>query len=761
VTATMPETVWDGVDTSYIPDADLRIDPGLALHQDSEPVDEFLFEVLRHNLWNVNDEHGSTILKVSGSPIASTAEDFQTAILTEDAEFVFFGPRIQTQSGTMDLAIKWILENRSSNPGIHEGDIFLCNDPWVGSTHQQDVGLYAPVFHEGRLFCWVGNALHQYDIGGSTPGGFCPDATDTFVEPVSIPPIKIVEAGQRRRDIEEFYLRHSRMPDLVALDLRAQIAGNTVARNRIKALLERYGALTVKGVMRKIIDDGERTFVRRLERLQDGVWRSRSYLEVALDQDRGLYPVALQIEKRGDELIFGMEGTAEQAGALNIGFATWRSGILTAVNPMMCHDLLYATGGPLRHMRFEPIPGTVLCANRPASTSNAQIGVLITGGLATSALGRLLATDEELAHELFAPGATTQFPIDSLSGIDQWGKPYGTILLDAMLGGTGAFTFRDGVDTGGCWWDPRSLAPNVEENEHYFPILYLYRREWQNSGGAGRWRGGNSAVMAFVAHGTDLINHSTASSGVAVPTSEGLFGGLPASPCRYRFRRNSGTRASLAHQRMPADYDELSGTEEILGPKQRGIVQRLDDVMEIAWCAGGGIGDPILREPEAVLADVKADSVSERLARDVYGVVVAGDTVDDAATARRRDDIRRERGHTDGNGPRPAPDAADGPTVARVADVLVIRSDNAGGRVIACGACGHELAGPGQSYKDHANRRESPINESVAHQPDPHHWIDDDLVLREFSCPGCSTLLCTEVARTSDPPLVDIELVDP
>lgn len=166
---------WDGVNDAYIPGAAVAVDPGLRLHdQEVEEIDPFLFEVLRHNIWNINDEHGSTILKVSGSPIASTAEDFQTAILAEDGEFIFFGPRVQTMCGTMDLAVRWLLENRSANPGIGPGDMFICNDPWIGSTHQQDVGLYCPVFWEGELFCWVANALHQYDIGGSTPGASVP-----------------------------------------------------------------------------------------------------------------------------------------------------------------------------------------------------------------------------------------------------------------------------------------------------------------------------------------------------------------------------------------------------------------------------------------------------------------------------------------------------------------------------------------------------------------------------------------------------------
>src|SRR5437867_13076874 len=144
-----------------------------------------------------------------------------------------------------------------------------------------DVTLLTPVFHEGKLFCWITNVLHQYDVGGITPGSFCPNARDAFDEGILIPPIKIVERGELRRDVEGVYLRASRKPYLVALDLRAQIAGNVTATWRITQLITRYGPEVVKGVMRKIIDTGEAAFLAKMAKLPDGTWRERSYVEVA------------------------------------------------------------------------------------------------------------------------------------------------------------------------------------------------------------------------------------------------------------------------------------------------------------------------------------------------------------------------------------------------------------------------------------------------------------------------------------------------
>ena len=146
-------------------------------------------------------------MKISGSPICAYGHDFNPSILDENGDFVFFGPFLQYLSAAAGAAVKWTLEYRSENPGIRDGDVFLTNDPWVGSTHQSDVAVYAPVFWEGELFCWVANTLHQWDLGGTAPGGFNPMAQDIFWESPCIPPVKIVEQGTMRRDIEEYYLR--------------------------------------------------------------------------------------------------------------------------------------------------------------------------------------------------------------------------------------------------------------------------------------------------------------------------------------------------------------------------------------------------------------------------------------------------------------------------------------------------------------------------------------------------------------------------
>src|SRR5207253_11232757 len=125
----------------------------------------------------------------------------------------------------------------------------------------------------------------------------CPPAAEAFDKGILIPPVKIVERNEIRRDIEEIYLRSSRKPSAVALDFRAQLAGNMTAKARVLSLISRYGAETVKGVMKKILDDGERAFLGKLARLPDGVWRERTYVECCRPGDRSVHRVALTLKK--------------------------------------------------------------------------------------------------------------------------------------------------------------------------------------------------------------------------------------------------------------------------------------------------------------------------------------------------------------------------------------------------------------------------------------------------------------------------------
>jgi N-methylhydantoinase B len=256
----------------------------------------------------------------------------------------------------------------------------------------------------------------------------------------------------------------------------------------------------------------------------------------------------------------------------------------------------------------------------------------------------MMMTSPTMAPRLMAQGGSSQWPGATCSGIDQRGNPFGGFMLDPMGGGLGAFASRDGIDTGGLWFDSKGSMPNVEQVEHTLPLLYLYRKEVPDSGGAGRFRGGNAGEWAFVTHKTDQVVHATSSCGCAVPTAHGLSGGDPGAPNQYRFVGDSDIQSMLSGGHIPADIADLNGDWKTVLPKQIDIIQTIDDVYAIRWAGSAGYGDALERDPELVSQDVMEGRVTATTATVIYGVLLDDQHQPDVeGTARLRQTLVAQR----------------------------------------------------------------------------------------------------------------------
>jgi len=637
--------VWQDFREGYVPGEELDIHPDLELHTDAEDdVDPVTYNVLRHRLYTINEEHGHTLENVSGSPVAYYAQDFNPTILTAEGEVVFQGPYIQFFSPIAELQVKWVLENRSDNPGIQPGDIFLSNDPWVGSTHQPDVFFLEPIFRDGELFCWVVNTLHQYDIGGISAGSFCPSANDAFGEPTPIPPTKVVEGGDVRKDIREMYLRHSRLPELVALDFNAQVAGCRVTRERINEVIDKYGAETVKGVMNQVIDDSEQKYLQRIQKIPDGTWRAREYMEGSQTGDEEVYPVEIQLQKQGDRLIFTNEGTAEGKGVMNISYAGFRTAIMSVLNPLMLYDELFIASGAFRHIDIETTPGTLNRATwpqgcSPGGTTNIEFSI----GLLQDVMTRMLSASPELKDDIVTD--TPSMSTMAQAGVDQWGNEFGTMNLDIMGGAIGSTPQKDGVDVGGYLWGPKGPMPNIENNEQDYPILYLYKEIVEDSGAPGEQRGGATMQYGWIPHKTDGIQNIFCGNSGVTPISAGI-GAYPGVPSLNQVVEDTDVHAHLEDGNIPQSLEELDGDAQQFAPKSE-YAQSGDDVVQARNGSPPGYGDPTNRDPEAVAKDVSQERVSVTAAEEIYGVVLERDgtgyRVREDATKERRREIREKR----------------------------------------------------------------------------------------------------------------------
>ncbi|KAA9157755.1 hydantoinase B/oxoprolinase family protein [Amycolatopsis acidicola] len=718
-------------------------------------LDPLTYEVIRHRLWSITDEMGETLKKMSGSVVVTEANDFDFALCDEVGQEVQIGLYNTFLSASLDLAVYWTLQNRAENPGIHDGDMFLCNDPWVGGgLHQNDATVYAPIFFDGELFGWSSAVAHQLDIGGVAPGSWTPRAQDVFWESLPTPPIKVVRDNVLQRDVADMWTRRSRTPMLVSLDLRAKVGANNTAKARLLRLLETYGPTTVKAVMKRIMDDAEQRLRAKLRELPDGTWHATGYQEHSGQDDRGLYKIVLAMTKADDRLTFDFRGTAAQTGMINCPYSGVRAGIMSALLPMLAGDIPWAGGGLMRCFDIIADEGTMINASFPAAVGKGPVGpAWAAGNLVSECLAKMLDSRPKSRKSVQSVCGGT-FDMVALAGLDQRQYPFVSLVMDAMAGGYGAGIDRDGVDTGGAFVIPMGRAPDAEMTEFTSPVLLLWRREETDSGGPGAQRGGLSGSVCLVPHDTPApLAGVFSGTGKATTQNSGLAGGYPGNTQLDIVLRGSDVRRILADGRVPRGLDDITATHDVMGGEVETVIG-LEDAVYVHWQSGGGYGDPLHRDPEAVAEDVREAKVSEQAARAVYGVVLDGDAgVDVEATNRQRDLLWTARREAAGITAR---DGGERPDVSG-AEHLDVNQALVDGKTVVCRHCGAGLGTLGEPYLAALPRIETGPSAAGPHVwADSATYIDEQVIFRQAICPGCATALLSQVVPADHPMPADI-----
>jgi N-methylhydantoinase B len=758
--------VWDGLVHSYRPRDDwrTRVSPKLKLATDAvDDIDPVTFEVLRNRLWTINIAHGDTLTRMSGSPVFQGL-DFNMSILTEDGEAVMSAPFVQYLNAGAPLVVRYLMEHFSDAPGIEEGDVYLASDPWIGASHQMDVCVAAPLFIDGKLFAWVSNAAHQYDLGGIVPGGWPQNAPDVYSDPVMFRPFKLIERGVLRDDLEQMYRRQSRLPDMVALDMRAQLAGCQFAIRRLRETCDEFGPGVVKAAMRRILENAQLAFARKLERIPDCTVSDVFYFDEEMPGDRKTHRVQFNLTKRGDRLIVDNEGTdAQGIGPNGFTFVNFMGIVLGLSALTLLHEHTFSVGGAYRQIDFRPTPGTLTCCDYPAAVSGGVMNIISSFVRVQNSLARLMACDPELKRDLVVCGA--DHPLLVLAGADDRGNFFGTAVLEAVGAGGGSRAHADGVNTAGLVIAPMSKMPNVEDTEQYYPMLMMYRTEATDTGGPGRYRGGVGIEVAFTPYRSAQVEAITNAGGQGVSTNQamGLFGGLPSPTAQYHVLGGTDVAEHWKTQHMPRSVAELTyGEYHRLRTKSNGTPLATGDVMKMVCCGGGGYGDPIEREPDRVADDVAAGYVSAASGFTVYGVALRDDgRVDGEATRARREEIRSERrtwtpvAERFGRPGDESFTAATGEPPRFVHEYVTARDDAGRRRVLACARCDMVLSDYRASYKDGLLVSETGV-EILPRVEDPSFFLDEDMVLRRYCCPCCQVLMTVEIARRCEPALNEI-----
>ncbi len=654
-------------------------------------LDPITFEILRHRFMTIVREGAITLRNVSGSPTVALSNDCNVALLNETGEAVIVGPTIVSHALGCMYAAKYIHQNYAENPGLSEGDLFLSNDPYICTPHQTCTVVVGPVYWQGQSVGWTGAGIHIADAGGPTPGQVSLGAQSIWEEATPLPPVKIVEGGVVRKDIEQDYLKRSRTPAQNAIDLRAKISANTIMQRRFSETIERYGLDTVKEAMQRIMDTTESKLRALLSEIPNGSWSEVAYLDYFDREKLQVYVCRMTMTKERDVLNFDFSGSSEQApGVINVTRPALEGYVVRAVMTIFGFAISPCPGGVFRVCRFHADPGTFVNCSWPAGVCKGTTsGTYAVLRAVTSCISQMLSRGQ--MDRWATTGLRGHMPLLDFSGTDQYGQRFAGVFTDCSLGmGGGARGTQDGIDTG-SGSEPEVAIPNVETNELRYPILYLYRRQARDSAGAGKFRGGLGIDVAFKPHGVPSIPHLILHShGVACPSTVGLAGGYPAA-CNEMVIIRGCKAASLFQQGiLPQDLKVLGGHREELESFGRNWLNE-DDLFHCTGAGGGGWGDPLERDPVAVVRDVNEGLVTTQWAKEPYGVIcVPSGELDVEGTRQMRDRMRQQRLSNRGRRSEAKTSSSYPAFVGPVAD---IERDLFKGDHGQCSGCGAQLSG--------------------------------------------------------------------
>lgn len=548
--------------------------------------------VIKGALEQIVEEMDAIIVRAAFSPVISEQLDRSSGIFhPASGEVVAQGTLSPPLFITaMQVTAQATLEAANGRGGFEDGDIYIVNNPYLAGTHLPDIKLVMPVFMEGRAVGLLATCGHWNDIGGATPGGFAPTATEIHQEGLLINPRPLVRRGALQEDFLGLLLDNVRMPEERRGDLNACLSALEIGAERLRELARRHGPDTVLQAYEALNDRSEQHIRSLIRDIPDGRYAFHHTMDNDGQVDEPLH-IRLAVTVRGDTIRFDFSGSSPPArGAINVPRKTCIAACQIAIKHLFPEVPI--NGGCFRPFEYVVPSTTFLGVEYPHAISGYLESI---GRVVSVVIGALNPgiPERALAESISTTGVVT------MSGRHPKRDAYYVMLFPAA-GGYGAHANGDGLVHG-----PSALGsanyPSVESVEHRLPVRVEALALRTDSGGAGRQRGGC---------GTRYVYRSLA-DGVAVAAlgdqhssrPYGVQGGEPGEGADVVFRDRDG------EHRLPM--------------RTKGL-RRLGagDVLQYDSPGGGGFGPPVQRDPAQVLRDVRFGYVDAAAAREVYGVVL-------------------------------------------------------------------------------------------------------------------------------------------
>lgn len=580
-------------------------------------LDPVTFEVLKNAFVNAVDQMGEQILRTCHSFVIY-ARDFSSALCNAEGATIMQGNQdIAVHVGTLHYTAKAVIDAFAGD--IHPGDVFLINDPYAGGTHFNDARIVRPIFVDGEIIAYSQSCGHWADMGGSVPGSFDITARDHFGEGLRITPIRIWDKGRYLGDIVRMIASNTRAPGDIIGDLHAQAEATRVCEREILRLVEKYGKDTVLTAFDEVQDYVERLTRQRIAELPDGVWQTEDYIDFDPNEGEGLVPIKVKMTIEGDQLTYDLSGSHASVGTfLNAAFGSAFSAVIAGTKTFFPDVPLNA--GFYRAVQVDLGP----------------VGSVVNAAWPTAVTGFCAGPHEKIMNSIFELWSVLKperalacsFNLEYLlvGGRDgRTAEKNYFMWYDWMAGGWGGRNGRDGSNCTSPVFGVGLAVQPLEGQERLSPVITTEHSILKDSGGPGLYRGG-----CGVQKGGTLTRAEGAVISYACDRARsvvwGIGGGLP----------------SIPHGVW------LNG--EFLGAVFSNVDVKQGDVFTRPSAGGGGYGDPLARDPEAVKEDVADDYVSIERALKDYGVVIreidadlALYEADAAATSAARAGIRAAR----------------------------------------------------------------------------------------------------------------------
>jgi N-methylhydantoinase B len=554
-------------------------------------IDPITLAVVKGGVEQVVDEMDAIIVRAAFSPVISEQLDRASGVFhPETGEVVAQGrltlPIFMT---AMQFSVQGAMEAAERRGGFRPGDIYILNNPYLGGTHLPDVKLVMPVFHEGERVALVAACGHFNDIGGATPGGFSPGATEILQEGIIINPVPLYVEGTLQSDLLNLFVDNLRVPEERRGDLQAIVSALRVGGGRFVDLVRRYGAKTLRACFEELNDRSERHMRSRIEEMRDGTY----VFEDAVDNDGHLdqpLRIHLELRKLGDRMTFDFSGSSSPArGPVNLPRKTCVASCQIAIKHVFADVPI--NGGCFRPFDYVIPASTFLGVEYPYPISGYLESVARVISVVFGAMSQALP-DHTPADMFGTTGVITMAGVHPARG-----NYY--VMLFPGAGGYGGTPQGDGLVHGTTALGAANF-PSVEAVEHRIPVLVETLALRDGSGGAGRHRGGCGSVYVYRTLADEIAVAILGDRHVYPPF--GVRGGKPGAPADVLLRNGKESRLPFI-------------------TKGRRILAR-GDVVQYLSPGGGGWGDPLERDPDAVLRDVIRGYVDEAQACEDYGVVL-------------------------------------------------------------------------------------------------------------------------------------------